>query len=336
MSSVSPTSNSAVRSDGIDYLRGMLILLVIVGHVVVGSLHDNWIRYPIHAFHMPLFIGITGYLLNANTLRDTSLFNVGIRYWWRMILPFSLAFIFFTGILFFHAYQENRITFGLLLSYLHTPYYHLWFIPTMMIWVLAYRFMLKTPIPLLAILLLFAFISLYWGSVPREEQISQLVPFLNKKVVYFFSFFLFGAWLRTINLETVLGFVNKFRNYLFVALVISSFFYLKHIGFEPKTIRGIAWLVLNMTLMLLLLPQMKSFAFRETKINQAIVAMGRNSLPIYLWHVAPLFLLKGFDVHQNAIALYYICSVVASILLVWLILRYEGRNRICDRLIYGA
>lgn len=336
MNTISQTSPATVRSDGIDYLRGILILLVIVGHVVVGSLHENWIRYPIHAFHMPLFIGITGYLLNAKTLRDISLFNVGIRYWWRMILPFSLAFIFFTGILFFHAYQESRVTFGLLLSYLHTPYYHLWFIPTMMIWVLAYRFMLKTPIPLLSILLLFAFISLYWGSVPREEQIAKVVPFLNKKVVYFFSFFLFGAWLRTINLETVLGFIKNFRNLLIVSLVISSFFYLKHIGFEPKTIRGIAWLVLNMVLMILLLPQMKSLALPETKINQTIVAMGRNSLPIYLWHVAPLFLLKGFDVHQNAIVFYYLCAVISSIFLVWVILSFEGKNGISDRLIYGT
>ena len=336
MNSESQISSSAVRSNGIDFLRGILILLVIIGHVVVGSLHDNWIRYPIHAFHMPLFIGITGYLLNAQTLQESSLLNVFVRYWWRLILPFSLAFIFFTGILLFHAHQESRVTIGLLLSYLHTPYYHLWFIPTMMIWVLAYRFMLKTPVPLLVILLFFSIVSLYWGSVPRAEQISQLVPFLNKKVMYFFSFFLFGAWLRTINFETVLRIIEKFRSVLIAAIMVSSFFYLKHIGFEPNTIRGIAWLVLNIALMLLLLPQMKSFALSETKINQMIVAIGRNSLPIYLWHVAPLFLLKGFDVHQNAIVLYYLCAVISSILIVWLILRYEGRNKLSKHLIYGA
>ena len=336
MNTISQTSPTTVRSDGIDYLRGILILLVIVGHVVVGSLHENWVRYPIHAFHMPLFIGITGYLLNAKTLRDTSLFNVGVRYWWRMVLPFSLAFIFFTGILFVHAYQENRVTFGLLLSYLHTPYYHLWFIPTMMIWVLAYRFILKIRIPLLVVLLLFLIISLYWGSVPRAEQISQLVPFLNKKVVYFFSFFLFGAWLRNLEYDAVIKFLGQFRSLLIIAVIVSTFFYLKHIGFEPKTTRSVAWLVLNMALMVLLLPQMKSFILRETRINQTIVSIGRNSLPIYLWHAAPLFLLKGFDVHQHAIVFYYLCAVISSIFLVWIILRFEGKNGISDRLIYGT
>lgn len=336
MNSESQTSNSVVRNSGIDFLRGVLILLVIIGHVVVGSLHDNWVRYPIHAFHMPLFIGITGYLLNAKTLQKSSLLTILVRYWWRLILPFSLAFIFFTGILLFHAHQENRVTFGLLLSYLHTPYYHLWFIPTMMIWVLAYRFMLKIPVPLLVILLFFSIISLYWASVPRTEQVSQLVPFLNKKVVYFFSFFLFGAWLRTINLEIVLSFIEKFYKWLIIAIIVSSFFYLKHIGFEPKTIRGVAWLVLNMVLMLLLLPRMKFFVLSETKINDTIVAIGRNSLPIYLWHVAPLFLLKGFDIHQNAIVFYYLCAGISSILIVWLILHYEGRNKISNHLIYGT
>ena len=44
------------RNPRIDLLRGWLMVLVITGHIVLGSVHENLIRYVIYAFHMPLFI----------------------------------------------------------------------------------------------------------------------------------------------------------------------------------------------------------------------------------------------------------------------------------------
>ncbi|HAU68989.1 MAG TPA: hypothetical protein DCW52_11410, partial [Gammaproteobacteria bacterium] len=61
------------RNVAIDQLRGGLIALVIVGHIVLGSVHDNIIRYAIYAFHMPLFIVLTGYLINTPLLLRQSM-----------------------------------------------------------------------------------------------------------------------------------------------------------------------------------------------------------------------------------------------------------------------
>jgi len=328
--------NSTTRSDGIDFLRGALILLVIIGHVVLGSRHDNWIRYSIHAFHMPLFIGLTGYLLNAKALSSTSFVEVAMRYWWRLIVPFSFAFIFFTGILLFHANQEGRVTIGLLLSYFHTPYYHLWFIPTMVLWVLAYRFFLKTPIPIWFVVFVFSVVSLYWASFPKAEQFTMLAPFVGKKVMYFFSFFLFGAWLRTESFSVIRQLVWQHRWIATVLIIVCSLVYLQHIGFEKSIIRAVVWFALNILLIALLVPWSKSVAVKNTKINSWVVDIGRNSLPIYLWHVLPLFLLKGFDIHQTQPLLYYICSIIATVVIVQLILRFEARNSLTKRLVYGA
>ena len=356
------TFQPSKRNHGIDYLRGLLIALVIIGHIVVGSVHDNWLRYPIHAFHMPLFIGLTGYLLNPKTLLGSSWFDLSMRYWWRLLFPFAFAFAFFTGILFVHAVEEQRLSFGLLLSYLHTPYYHLWFIPTMVLWILAYRLILSVNLLLFLSLLLFSVISLYWASVPRADQLAVLVPFLGKKVIYFFSFFLLGAWLRADASAVFRELLWRYRGLGLGVIVICFILYCWHIGFTPSVPRGVAWFILNVLLIALAIPWFKQLGNRLGKhldknrlgnsvsngsisrasdssvmssINGIFVALGRNSLPVYLWHVLPLFLLKGFDVHQHHLLLYYFISIVTTALIVWAIFRFEGRHPMLNRVVYG-
>lgn len=43
-----------------DTLKGLLIVLVILGHFLLGTLMDNPIRYFIYSFHMPLFLFVGG------------------------------------------------------------------------------------------------------------------------------------------------------------------------------------------------------------------------------------------------------------------------------------
>lgn len=324
------------RNNGIDFLRGILIILVIIGHIMLGSIHENWVRYSIYAFHMPLFIGLTGYLLNTKMLIESSFVNVCTRYWWRVIVPFGCAFVFFTGILLWHAYQEGRVTHDLILSYLHTPYYHLWFIPTLVLWVLAYRMILKVKVTLLFVVFVFSLISLYWACVPKAEQLSIFSQLVSKKVIYFFSFFLFGAWLRAAAPANIKRFVWQFRWIFLGMIVILQLVYLSHIGVEKSAIRGITWFTLNVLLIMLAIPWFIAMDINYGYVSSVIVAIGRNSLPIYLWHVVPLFLLKGFDMHQTQPLFYYICGIVVTIIIVWFVLQFEARNKVVNCLVYGS
>lgn len=52
-----------LRSKYIDILRGLLIILVVIGHFNNGIMHDI-----IFLFHMPLFFMISGYLLKREHL----------------------------------------------------------------------------------------------------------------------------------------------------------------------------------------------------------------------------------------------------------------------------
>ena len=332
------------RNDGIDFLRGLLIALVIIGHIVVGSTHDNWIRYSIYAFHMPLFIGLTGYLLNPSTLKATGWLSLGVNYWWRLICPFAFAYAFFTGILTWHAIEEQRISANLLLSYVHTPYYHLWFIPTLMLWLIVFRLILKTKFPLILAITIATLVSLYWANVPKDQQLALLAVITGKKVCYFFSFFLFGAWLRSDESQRFRCFIEAYQKPIFLLSLVLDAIYLTQIGYEANPLQGSIWWAMNVLLISLAIPwsqnlQLASRSANDnvhTPLNQTLIDMGRHSLPIYLWHVVPLFILKGLDVHQNQLFLYYIISLICSVLIVFLVLRFENKSKCSNRIFYGV
>jgi len=326
-------ASGTTRNVGIDSLRGWLIVLVMLGHIVLGSVHDNIIRYSIYAFHMPVFIGLTGYLINADTLRQNSFAQTLIRYWWRVLFPFAFAFVFFTGILAFHALEEGRLSVNLITSYIHTPYYHLWFVPTMVLWVIAFSLVLKADISIKWILLFFALVSLLWATLAKDQQWAFLAPLLSKKVIYFFSFFLFGAWLRTPNSKKFRVVFTQFKVLPIALIVACAGVYLLQLGSGKSLFKALLWSALNITLITVLIDSAMANSQRKPTI---ISEIGRNSLPIYLWHVLPLFLLKGFDIHQTHVLIYYFASSISMALIVFTILRVEGRNKWLDRSLYGT
>ena len=79
---------------GFDFIKGILIIIVFWGHVIPGVLRETYLRYLIYSFHMPLFIGISGFLLNIEKL-DMRIIPLFKKYWKRMICPWIIAVTFF-------------------------------------------------------------------------------------------------------------------------------------------------------------------------------------------------------------------------------------------------
>lgn len=48
----------------LDAYKGILIILVILGHIMPYNLSENLPRNLIYAYHMGLFIGISGFLVD--------------------------------------------------------------------------------------------------------------------------------------------------------------------------------------------------------------------------------------------------------------------------------
>lgn len=97
-----------------DILKGILIILVVVGHVMqLGADHPsmatvNWI----YSFHMPLFILVSGYFSNT----DSNSYRHGIVRLIETFIVFQLLRSFIEGATSFHVLLNPRLALWYLLS----------------------------------------------------------------------------------------------------------------------------------------------------------------------------------------------------------------------------
>ena len=170
----------------IDSLKGFLILLVVIGHVIIALDNNNIINHAvmglIYVFHMPLFILISGYFTRPVEQQD------GHRLWQSVgklmvtIVIFHLIWV----LLRFCLKGDDPI--DILLEF---PYGILWYIMSLIYW----RIMIYyTPRPLLqrpAVYIGLAFlVSLLIGLTNLGNLLSI------QRTLNFFPFFLMGYYYR--------------------------------------------------------------------------------------------------------------------------------------------
>ena len=93
------------RDSSLDFMKGILIYLVIVGHVIAKYAEPGWAYTVIHTFHMPLFFFISGYLA-IPSFRQTFKDFTGKKY--RRILRPALCW----SLLFFLLKLPSHLDFG--------------------------------------------------------------------------------------------------------------------------------------------------------------------------------------------------------------------------------
>lgn len=119
------------RNRSVDAIKGVLIFTVVLGHILLGTLDNNPVRFLIYSFHMPAFFFISGYLLDKDKLKQTPLKNLCLKYWKRMLKPWMVAWVIYL----IYACRNDMNIF----SFLHnlcSPYYHLWFVPSLFLSIL--------------------------------------------------------------------------------------------------------------------------------------------------------------------------------------------------------
>ena len=142
------------RNYSIDLVKGFLILCVIIGHVLLGTLNENIIRWVIYSFHMPLFVFMSGYMLNLTKLSSISFKELINKYWNRMLKMWLIAFVVF------FLYQVfNDPTIEHVCGIIYSPWYHLWYVPTLFSYIILVRFLFtKTNTVTAYLILIFLFI----------------------------------------------------------------------------------------------------------------------------------------------------------------------------------
>lgn len=162
------------RDVGLDNVKGVLILLVVFGHVlelfVAKSALYRAIYSGIYIFHIPLFVMIAGMLSKA-TLHAADVKKIVTKLLLPLII-FQCLYLAFIGL------KASHPTVPLL-----QPYWILWFLLSMVFWRLALPLFVRVPF-FIAVSFAIALAAGFSKSIGYTLSLSR--------TLYFFPFFLIG------------------------------------------------------------------------------------------------------------------------------------------------
>jgi fucose 4-O-acetylase-like acetyltransferase len=319
------------RNTNLDLLKGVLIILVVAGHVLEGQLSESLPRYLIYAFHMPLFLGIAGFLFDYEKCGQRRLLDVLSKLLGRVALPYLTAVLVYCSLLNVPHLGEPRVFLTRLAESFERPYLHLWFIPAYVVFSLSTWLLRRLGLSggsALLVALALSLAGLLVPAPPAELRGDFLyVPLdgaLHILRPYFFVFFVLGSVLRRGNPRRGRTANLVFSLALAVGTVLLYFF-------PHYDLQALNFFLLNFALIRLLL----GFAATESLPGcRWLEWMGRNSLPLYLWHVVPILCARHL-VRQIDVLPYPL--VVLALLAIGLMVIYRlTGSELLNRFLFGA
>lgn len=297
----------------IDLIKGILVLFVILGHIILGNKNNNLLRYSIYSFHMPLFFGISGFLIKKESLLDNSYLYLFKKYYTRLLKPWIIAVIVFFIL---NKYIMNvDYLYSIKLNFF-IPYYHLWFIPSFLLFVLLLTIFIKKKYNIFLIFIIMLLVSIisrvatyYFPFDPLKTQnvLEQIISTVQYDFRFYnFIFFYLGYFIRNNNI----GFISEgfliFINIIFWILNTYLFY-------NPNMYLNIGvFFILNITLLLITINLIVDDRFSNIKILSWI---GKNSLLIYLYHIVGVVISK-YKYGTSNVRNYYIFSFFIQIIIL--------------------
>ena len=308
------------RNIKIDITKGLLITLVVIGHLLLGKLNDNMVRYIIYSFHMPIFLLVSGYLVNVQRLEQENLSGLFRKYFSRLIIPWAIAVIIYSLI------EYKYAILGKGLYILYHPIYHLWYVPAFLSYVFCTYFLVRSGIQIKTILLILVPITIFLNFIYISPGVNNYINSnLLSNISYiirpqFYFYFILGIFLKN-NLKVI----EKY-NLLYFSIVLILFGFINILMFfmptnnMNKLISAVVLIIQNSLIGLMIvrfLNSGKSLILKNKKMKTYTGWLGKESLGIYLWHVLPLILAKYL--FSNSPQNYYVSSVVLLIILLGII-----------------
>lgn len=287
------------RNYSIDSLKGVLLLFVIFGHTILGTVDDSFLRYVIYSFHMPLFVFLSGYLLNTTRIQSMSFSGLFIKYWDRMIKQWLLALVVYSCLL---SYSQD-ITLSFIIERICKPFYHLWYIPVLFVMILTTWLIGIIVKDKKQRVFIFVFLGLALCGLYNIKY-----DLLSYYRLHFFIFFFLGILSKEYR---DMYYSQKSTKIIMICGGFLSFVTLLFlIGVTYKDYRIFFMTPFCFALCVwIMLPVILTNSFKSKSLG----LIGRHSLEIYLWHVIPILFLKRLI---NDVILYY----STSFLLIGLVL----------------
>lgn len=265
------TIESKIRLHFWDNAKGILILLVVFGHMLYAYQNDQMIRLivgAIYSFHMPAFAFASGYL-SAKSKAKMS----------RSLVFLAVAYGVFNimAILYFYFVEGVPVS-------LFVPYVSFWYLPALIVWRLLARIVPPKP----RLLILLTAIALAAGF---SVQIGSHMTI--SRIICFFPFFLAGVMLPW---ERLRSFLEKEKRKGRLLGLLSLVLALGGIVFlVPRFLRPDEYLMgtylspvdlLNRLLIMLIsgLVVTAGLLLISDRRIPFLSSWGRNSLSVYLIH----------------------------------------------------
>lgn len=272
------------RIDWLDRAKGIGIILVVFGHVLIGLSNSNIIdnkiaegtlRSIIYSFHMPLFFLLAGTLFFGALQRQSSS-QIFANKLDILIYPYLVWSILQGGIeLVLVSQKNNGLQLSEVLSLLWQPRAHFWFLYELFIFSIICSFCCRRSwqTVVIAIVALCLYCSGDWGN-----SINIIRYFKHN-----FLFFVIGILAAPLILS--LKFSHRALATVFILFIFSQFIFHEtlQLYFLDKSL---------LSLMLALLGCLFIFGLAQiaphSKPAQLLSLLGKHSLAIYLIHVIAL------------------------------------------------
>ncbi len=285
---------------GLDVVRGLLMVLVVLSHCLPPSLPV----FVLFSFHMPLFLGISGFLIKREFICQASVGQIIQKYLFRMLIPWLIA----VGV-----YLIWRISHGVSIRFSEEilyPYYHLWFVPALLAMVLLVKGVESARIHWKLVAVVSLAMCLGWYLFYKEPSDNPSIPWLywlgDKRLYGYFGFFYLGYLLRSgiIRLPAIPQAIT------FVVAVISLVVLVGCVYLPVgRVVSFVPYLLLNISLIYTVVVNL---AARPLTRNAFVLFCNRQSLAIYLYHYLFFLLLTQWVPQRGIEAWLLFISVLAA------------------------
>lgn len=267
----------ARRNDGIDLFRGVLVLLVILGHFSELTRRESFLTWIGIGFRMPLFIGLSGYLFNLEQARALSIAGIFRKYYRRLILPWLVACLVVMTL-------TNAIDWMAPWGIVARPPFHLWFVPVLLSYILIARSCRLPPATMVAIALPCSIGAMYLlGAGHAGAPLAAWMP--DRRYFIYPIFFVLGLWVARSPFDPR----GRFWS---LALAGAGLLWWCRLYDHPSLPGEVAAAVLMCVPLIRLFPWIRA----STASLPLIDSVGRDSLFFYLWHPLAFAIVAAFAV----------------------------------------
>ncbi|WP_374832936.1 acyltransferase family protein [Paenochrobactrum pullorum] len=256
------------RNDSADTLKAILILFVVVGHFFIEPVKNNEIKRAIYVFHMPLFLGLSGYLFSFKAPNDY-FSAIKTRFFVPWVIATTVYFAYFFIV-------HEQLKFNMVNAFIK-PWFHLWFVPCLIAYSLFACTLRNQNISLLLIAGVIPYITR-----ALDYDILKLIGPVDSRFVYYAIFFFIGVAIRQYS-----HLINRLSSIVITLLAVTACIVTFKLNLSNNQLG-----TLRMLLVVGVIGMVANFPSFKTKIGNSILS--RESLSIYLYHVILILILREF------------------------------------------